>query len=259
MKEGIAGTREALIADIHAAVRELADGRNFPDLHDAIDQLAALPAHAGVSEAVACPHGVRLPHACNECADEPSAEDVAAWMRDDLKNDAACSPEAYVTGFALFLHGLPDEDGAQVGPAFVRFKGEGNLAEVLWASAADTDRWARGYLLKHLPRNPAPPPREQAQPKAQAQAGVVDAGVADYLLRLAKQVEADLSGPIGVIGSVAATLRTFALSTPSPEAREPAKTCRMEDGRCGLCGGDWSVCGCQGMLNRSAQEPKAEC
>lgn len=30
------------------------------------------------------------------------------------------------------------------------------------------------------------------------------------------------------------------------------KTCRMDDGRCGICGGDWSVCGCEGMLRRAA-------
>lgn len=38
---------------------------------------------------------------------------------------------------------------------------------------------------------------------------------------------------------------------------------RMDDGRCGICGGDWSVCGCEGMLRRSAShtgeaEPVAE-
>lgn len=30
------------------------------------------------------------------------------------------------------------------------------------------------------------------------------------------------------------------------------KTCRQDDGRCGICGGDWSVCGCDGMLRRAA-------
>jgi hypothetical protein len=29
-------------------------------------------------------------------------------------------------------------------------------------------------------------------------------------------------------------------------------TCRLDDGRCGICGGDWSVCGCDGMLRRAS-------
>jgi hypothetical protein len=36
-----------------------------------------------------------------------------------------------------------------------------------------------------------------------------------------------------------------------PAQGAPA-TCRMNDGRCGICGGDWSVCGCDGMLRRAA-------
>lgn len=44
-------------------------------------------------------------------------------------------------------------------------------------------------------------------------------------------------------------------ATPAPEA-PPYKSCRMDDGRCGICGGDWSVCGCDGKLRRtSAPEP----
>lgn len=46
-----------------------------------------------------------------------------------------------------------------------------------------------------------------------------------------------------------------------PVAKKPAHTnsCRMENGRCGACGGDWSVCGCQGMFDRLAatQAPSA--
>lgn len=40
--------------------------------------------------------------------------------------------------------------------------------------------------------------------------------------------------------------------------KEPGKVhdCRMPDGRCGICGGDWSVCGCDGMLKRAAATPK---
>ena len=38
-----------------------------------------------------------------------------------------------------------------------------------------------------------------------------------------------------------------------PVAAEGApRSCRMEDGRCGICGGDWSVCGCEGMLRKGA-------
>lgn len=37
----------------------------------------------------------------------------------------------------------------------------------------------------------------------------------------------------------------------SPLPATPA-TCRLADGRCGICGGDWSVCGCDGMLRRAA-------
>lgn len=35
-------------------------------------------------------------------------------------------------------------------------------------------------------------------------------------------------------------------------------SCRMEDGRCGICGGDWSVCGCDGMLRRDAASREQE-
>lgn len=50
--------------------------------------------------------------------------------------------------------------------------------------------------------------------------------------------------------------------TPAPEVagssdREDAPfNCRMPDGRCAACGGDWSVCGCQGMFNRAARSLK---
>lgn len=42
-----------------------------------------------------------------------------------------------------------------------------------------------------------------------------------------------------------------------PPAQGAPTTCRMEDGRCGVCGGDWSVCGCEGMLRRFAQPAAA--
>ncbi|WP_422096849.1 hypothetical protein [Variovorax sp.] len=47
-----------------------------------------------------------------------------------------------------------------------------------------------------------------------------------------------------------------ALAQPAPQQAAPA-TCRMDDGRCGICGGDWSACGCDGMLRRAspAREP----
>lgn len=32
---------------------------------------------------------------------------------------------------------------------------------------------------------------------------------------------------------------------------------REPNGRCGMCGGDWSVCGCQGMVDRRATPPPA--
>lgn len=42
-------------------------------------------------------------------------------------------------------------------------------------------------------------------------------------------------------------------------AQEQAyKSCRMDDGRCGICGGDWSVCGCDGMLRRAARNAQGE-
>lgn len=34
-----------------------------------------------------------------------------------------------------------------------------------------------------------------------------------------------------------------------------SNSCRQSDGRCAVCGGDWSVCGCQGALNRCAAAP----
>lgn len=40
--------------------------------------------------------------------------------------------------------------------------------------------------------------------------------------------------------------------TTVQQAGPEYKSCRMEDGRCGICGGDWSVCGCDGMLRRAA-------
>jgi len=43
-----------------------------------------------------------------------------------------------------------------------------------------------------------------------------------------------------------------ALTPPAVAAPAVPKTCRMDDGRCGICGGDWSVCGCEGMLRRAA-------
>ena len=45
-------------------------------------------------------------------------------------------------------------------------------------------------------------------------------------------------------------------AVPRPNHKAPA-TCRMDDGRCGICGGDWSVCGCESMLRRSAQSAAA--
>lgn len=39
---------------------------------------------------------------------------------------------------------------------------------------------------------------------------------------------------------------------PVQAAKSP-RDCRMLDGRCGVCGGDWSVCGCQGALNRKGR------
>lgn len=45
-------------------------------------------------------------------------------------------------------------------------------------------------------------------------------------------------------------------AAPQPTQGAPA-TCRLEDGRCGICGGNWSVCGCDGMLRRAAR-PGAE-
>jgi len=34
-----------------------------------------------MSDADRCKHGVRFPHECKACADEPSADEIAAWMR----------------------------------------------------------------------------------------------------------------------------------------------------------------------------------
>ena len=49
----------------------------------AVAALAAPPVQAREQAKAGgeCAHGVRHPHECKECADEPSAEDVAAWMR----------------------------------------------------------------------------------------------------------------------------------------------------------------------------------
>lgn len=41
-------------------------------------------------------------------------------------------------------------------------------------------------------------------------------------------------------------------AAPQSTQGAPA-TCRLEDGRCGICGGNWSVCGCDGMLRRAAR------
>lgn len=62
-----------------------------------------------------------------------------------------------------------------------------------------------------------------------------------------------------VFGRVIAALegaRDDGRAAPQPTQGAPA-TCRLEDGRCGICGGNWSVCGCDGMLRRAAR-PGAE-
>lgn len=45
-------------------------------------------------------------------------------------------------------------------------------------------------------------------------------------------------------------LSDFLVALNAPAAAPT--TCRLADGRCGICGGDWSACGCEGMLRRSA-------
>lgn len=41
-------------------------------------------------------------------------------------------------------------------------------------------------------------------------------------------------------------------AVPATDARAEPKQCREPDGRCSMCGSDWSVCGCQGMVDRQA-------
>lgn len=48
------------------------------------------------------------------------------------------------------------------------------------------------------------------------------------------------------------------LSPKQNKGSKPPRQCREADGRCSICGGDWSVCGCQGMLERDAASQAAK-
>lgn len=54
------------------------------------------------------------------------------------------------------------------------------------------------------------------------------------------------------VGELAGPIFRTPCSVGSGEVVPNYKTCRQDDGRCGICGGDWSVCGCDGMLRRAA-------
>lgn len=52
-----------------------------------------------------------------------------------------------VIDFAKFLHSMPAENGWEVGPARIMFDAHGAvIGGPLWATQADTERWARTFL-----------------------------------------------------------------------------------------------------------------
>ena len=53
-----------------------------------------------------------------------------------------------------------------------------------------------------------------------------------------------------------AQLRAYLAATKPPSTA--SHDCRLDDGRCGICGGDWSVCGCAGMLRRGRNSSGAQ-
>ncbi|MGJ3704587.1 hypothetical protein [Variovorax sp. AFSI2.2] len=61
--------------------------------------------------------------------------------------------------------------------------------------------------------------------------------------------------PVGPVHFSASTLDKAVEMAKRDDSRRNASSqasIRMDDGRCGVCGGDWSVCGCDGMLRRAA-------
>jgi hypothetical protein len=61
--------------------------------------------------------------------------------------------------------------------------------------------------------------------------------------------------PVGPVRFSASTLDKAVEMAKRDESRRNDRghgNCRMDDGRCGICGGDWSVCGCDGMLRRAS-------
>lgn len=79
----------------------------------------------------------------------------------DVGLSAGLDAATAVREFADFLHRLPDEDGYEVGPMRVMWNEHGQLARMpLWATQADTRRWAEMFINARLASNA----QAQAQP-----------------------------------------------------------------------------------------------
>lgn len=110
-----------------------------------------------------------------------------------------------------------------------------------WDSGFDA-----GYKTGAAPRDEAPATPQAALSALQI-ADCVTA-VRPYSVALATVPAEDL---IAFVRNIEAALTQ---PTTVQQAGPEYKSCRMEDGRCGICGGDWSVCGCDGMQRRAAAQ-----